>query len=1043
MHTERVQACASLRARQSTYSFRCDRLILLAIAIFGASLALADPETKKTSFDIAAQPAKTSLTLYARQARVQLGFAADVVDDVLTNAVKGEYENAQALEILLEGTGLEGEQGERGIIIRLASEGELTSGIEEPAPAIADENGLQFTQTGAQSPSHTATSRESNASGEDDDESITTREEIVVTGSRIRGAQSASPMVTVSRQEIAQSGFATVEELVDKLPQNYGAGASLDISTDFANTTNVVGGRVDDRAGGTSINLRGLGASSTLILVNGRRISPGGHTARFTNISSIPLTAIERVEVLTDGASAIYGSDAIAGVVNFILRDDYHGAETRLRYGVGAGGVKPEVLLGQSFGISWNDGGALLTYEYYDSENLANSDRDITSTNDLRRFGGADWRLPGGNPGNISAGGQLWAIPAGQDGTSLTAADFDLNAPLNLYNDRSVGDVIPALERHSAFLHLTQSIGKAKLFADAQFSTQERHTRTNFGTFDITVPDTNPFFVDPTGTGLTTVTIANYSVEDDIGPSPSYGEIDSFGTTLGVHLDISENWNGELTGSWSKEKATSGNKLTFNDGFFDSLGESDPEFAYNPFGDGSNTNPALLESILDRSREERNKSENDLWGLSLNIGGELFDLTSGALQIASGIEFREESLFSQRLNPTSQTADTSRDVLAVYTELFFPLVGSENNRRGLHRLELSLAGRYEDYSDFGSSTNPKVGIVWSPTQELALRGTYGTSFRAPALFDLDVTIPGANFAIYIPQAFVDLGLVPFPFISRAGGNEDLQAEEATTWTAGFQWSPSRIKGMLLDVTYFNIEFEDRIDLSGATFVTGSNDPRFATLFNTNPTPEQIAALVNDPTWVESFAGFTTTPEDILSGDSPVGAILDLRKRNLAKSVTTGVELQLSYDFDTALGAFNMGLNANYIFDFEQRIIATDPLVDEVDTLGRPVDFRTRASVTWSHREWSMSGFVDYMDGYTDNVSDPARPIDSWTTLDLTIAYSTGADAGLLSDTRLSLTTQNVFDEDPPFVDTFGGLAYDSANGNPLGRFIAFQATKHW
>ncbi len=388
--------------------------LLLGPAIIAAAALAATPskalaqtndaadslEQRIVEFDIPAQAVPAALGAFARQTGLQFLFITTGYETVQANAVVGSYPIQEALDRLLTGTGLSATYSQgTTITVNPVPETPPTAPTqqEEPAEPVVAQPG-----------------------------SIV--EEVVVTGSRIRGAESASPVLSVSRIEMDRAGFATVEQLFDKLPQTFGGGASLDTLTDTGNDTNVVGGNVGNEAGGTSVNLRGLGASSTLILVDGRRLSPSGFGSAFTNISSIPITAIERVEVLTDGASAIYGSDAIGGVVNFILRSDYDGAETRVRYGSDWRGDTNDILFGQAFGRSWSDGSAILVYEYYDSENLANGDRDFTATSDLRRFGGSDRRQPGGSPANIDAGGQLWAIPAGQDGTSLTAADFPADA---------------------------------------------------------------------------------------------------------------------------------------------------------------------------------------------------------------------------------------------------------------------------------------------------------------------------------------------------------------------------------------------------------------------------------------------------------------------------------------------------------------------------------------------------------------------------------------------------------------------------------------
>lgn len=1028
--------------------------LLVVAALVIADLAIAEasePDANPVEFNIPAQAVPAALGEFARQARVQLFFISDGFEGIQANAVDGSYPLQQALDLLLEGTGLAATySAESGVKVRpvSASMDTLIRGSQQLTAVAADATDEGW--TGAPSRSRRAAN-----SDESDFETVPRKlEEIVVTGSRIRGAQGASPVVTITRQEIDRSGFSTVEEIVEKLPQNFGAGAS---QAGYANplfSDDAVGGSVGDFVGGTSVNLRGLGASSTLVLFNGRRMSPSGRSASFTDISGIPVTAIERIEVLTDGASAIYGSDAIGGVVNFIMRDDYDGAETRLRYGSDSGGDTSEVLLGQSFGISWDRGSMLLSYEYFHHDNLANIDRSFAASNDLTQFGGDDFRTLGGNPANVMAGGQMFAIPPGQDGTSLTASDFDPEAPLNRHSFLEAQDMLPAQEHHSGFLSLSQQLGATELFTDVRISSRRTKTRRSTSTADITVPgddpltpqiEGNPFFVDPTGTGLTSVVVRGYSFADDIGPTISEGESDSYSAALGVRFGMGEAWHGELTGNWSRQEAS----LTLSnavdrEALTAAVAQTDPELAFNPFGDGSSTNPAVLDTLR-TNRRVGVLSENDLRSISLTVDGAVLEAPGGLAQLAAGAEMRRESLFT--VDPPASdelpipSIDDSRDIRAVYAELFLPLVGPDNRRSAIHRLDLSLAARYEDYSDFGNSTNPKLGLVWSPAQSVVLRGTWGTSFRAPQLTDLN-TASASNVFLYLPQFFVDIGAIPLTTLVMQGANGSLRPEKATTWTAGIEWRPPTINGLLLDITYFNVDFKDRIDVPFLSLTDGYA-PRFASLLNTNPTSDQIAAIANDPRYEEvTFAG-TTPAEDLLSGAAPVGAIMDRRVNNLSKSIVSGLELQASLEFDTAIGEFDLGLNGNYLLDFKRALLATDPLIDEVDTLGRPVDLRARAQLTWTRAAWSISGFVNYTDGYTDNVSAPARPVDSWTTVDLTVAYDTGDVKNILSDTRISLTAQNLFDEDPPFVNTFGGLAYDVTNANGLGQFLRLQAIKEW
>lgn len=1026
-------------------------------AILFSPFALAQDATSAWvdgTINVEAQPLAEALKDFSAQTGLQLAYVATLAENKTSNGVEDAKSPDDALDAILDNTGLEYQfVNDETIAIGEATKprGNSDSKNSKITPVLMARNRTTSQEAPRSQPQVTSSNE---AEGEEQ-----VLEQIIVTGSRIRGAQNASPVVTITRDEIDLAGYATVEEVVENLPQNFGAGATLDTNVDVLNQAHIVGGDVQNFAGGTSVNLRGLGADSTLVLLNGRRMSPSGAASAFTNIGSIPISAIERIEVMTDGASAIYGSDAIGGVINFILRDSYEGAETRLRFGSDDGGDRSDVLFGQSFGTSWDRGNVLLTYEYYDAEPLAMADRPFTASNDLRPFGGTDWRSPGGNPGNIVAGGQTFAIPEGQDGTALTPADFvGLENTRYFHNSRQFGDQIPSQERHSVFMHLGQAVGAIELFGIARYMNNEQEqlqggasgsvaTLPVFGDNPATSEaEGNPWFVDPTGTGLPFV-VVEYATAEDFGAPLSLVELESAGATLGGRFEFSDSWSSELAINWSEEEGRTylANQFDFL-GLFAAMNSPDPNQAFNPFGDGANTSPAVIESLVSRDKILSTTYRNALSSVNFDVHGETFALAGGAVKVSAGIDFREESLDTELFNINTGTStgqnSLERDILAVYAEVFFPLVGSANRRAGMQQLEVSLAARHEDYSDFGSSTNPKLGVIWSPTESLALRGTVGTSFRAPSLTDLDDSFL-SNWG-YIPEGF--LGIAPFGFLLKNGRNSELQAQEATTWTAGFQWRPEKLDGLSLDMTYFDIDFEGRIEnpAPGITFVAAIGDPRFASVQTLDPSDEEIAAFVNSPNYRESIIiGGPFPAEDILSGALPVEAIFDNRLTNLAQSVATGIELQLGYVSDTALGLFSFGLNGSYVFDFERRLLPTDPLVEEVDTFGRPVDLRARGNVGWSRGGWSVSGFVNYTDGYTDNVSDPDREVDSWTTVDLTIAYETQRSEGFFSDIRLGLTTQNLFDEDPPFVDTVGGVGYDAVNANPIGRFFSLHVTREW
>ena len=287
---------------------------------------------------------------------------------------------------------------------------------------------------------------------------------ITVTGTHIRGARAAGAQLEIyTREDLDRSGYATVQDFIHTLPQNFqGGGGSEDASTGTLGTSN--------HFSGSSINLRGLGADSTLVLLNGRRMPNAGLEGNFIDISLLPQAAIERIEILPDGASALYGSDAIGGVVNFIMRKDYSGAETRLRYGRATESNTDEYRLSQAFGGTWSSGHAFISYEFYRRDFLTYGDRDYARSLDLRSQGGADYRYTLSSPGNIldlATFQPAYAIPSGQDGRNLTVDDLLPNQ--TNYQDRNPrGSLLPKQTRHSLFASEEQSItDNITIFADS------------------------------------------------------------------------------------------------------------------------------------------------------------------------------------------------------------------------------------------------------------------------------------------------------------------------------------------------------------------------------------------------------------------------------------------------------------------------------------------------------------------------------------------------------------------------------------------------
>ncbi len=969
----------------------------LFLALMGTAAMLAPApalarEEARQEVRLPAQPLAQSLRMVGTQFGRTVGMASDLVAGRAAPALAGQYGFEEAVAELLRGTGLIAVPAGRGLVIRPA----------RTAAATPDGGGPQ------------------------------PEDEIVVTGSRIRGAPPAGArVVTIDREAIEQSGYATTQQIVQALPQNFGGGlneGTIGFTLDNNSNANL--------AYGSSVNLRGLGTTSTLTLIDGNRVALGGVAGMFVDLSLIPASAIDRVEIVADGASAIYGSDAVAGVVNVRLRKDYEGAETRARFGAAKG--FDEWQFGQIAGTGWSSGHLTVGYEYYRRGNLAASDRPYV-TEDLRPFGGPDYRKSFANPGTIiAADGSVHGIPRGQDGTALTPGQLLAGQP-NLADGRASSDILPRQKRHAAFASLTQSLAPWLRFG-AQGFYAERHsdvrtTPDNYGY--VTVPVTNPFYVDPIGTGEPVM--VNYDFTKDLGPQMRRAYVRAWSANAGFEASIGR-WRAELRGSYGiqRERDRSVNIPNYVR-LAEALADPDPATAYNLFGDGSFTPRATIERV--RGFRENNGTSR-VRSAALKLDGPLFALPGGPARLAIGGEIR-----SERYGSTSVDFDFSaepvdggsagfpiaRRVTAGYAELSLPLVGAEQNIAFVEALDLSLAGRVERYSDFGTTANPKVGATWKLGDGFALRGSWGKSFRAPGFADIRT---GRGTAAYIPLP------VPDPasptgstnVLALIGSNPDVGPEKADTWTFGAVFAPPKLPGLRLEASYFDIRYRNRIANLGTDYMAFlGNRGLYGSLITDDPSAELLARYYGDENFRNPFA----IPA------SAIGAIVDGRTLNLSSVHMRGIDFDLGYDMSRGKTSIGAGVSGAWIFDIRQRITPTAPALDVVSTTGNPVDLRLRGRLTLANGPWNAAAFVNYIDGYRNTSVVPAARVSSWTTLDLQLGYDLGK---LVPGTRLSLSASNLFDRKPPYAENaniFSASGYDPDNASPIGRLVALQLVKTW
>ncbi len=906
-----------------------NRKSLLAAAIALAcsvsfSTHVAAEESRK--IEIPAGDLRVALESLARQAGIELVYRMDQVNGVKTKGVSGELAPRDAAERLIEGTSLELRVDPSGAML-ITAPAPRSTGIRYERDASVQSTSVRSTEPDMRfrvaqvNPSISDATNSSNQQMDANESSSDTKpivlEEVLVTGSHIRGAQNFSaPVIRFDREDIERSGYATTQELIQSLPQNL---------NDISDRTSFNGPGALDYAG-SGVNLRGLGGDSTLVLVNGRRLAAAGK-GDFFDISLIPLSAVERVEVLTDGASAIYGSDAVGGVVNLVLRRDVRGAESRARYGTVTNGNHNEWLAGQMVGHTWGSGQALVSYEYLERSALDGSDRGA---------GGPDAML-----------------------TKIS--------------------LIPEQQRHGALALVTQRISERLEFSSDLFYSQ----RSSNG----------------------------YS--DSGWPLNMADGMKQLGGALAFNIDLATGWQARVGGLFNRNDAERNQTFMTTGELVSAEGNS-----------------------------------NRLWTADVGVDGALYELPGGEVRVALGGQMRGEYFIERR---EDHAGDLKRDVGSAYAEVHLPFVGMRNRRSGVQRLEMTVAARYEDYSDFGSAANPKIGLSWSPTDGLNIRSTWGTSFKAPMLMQLN---QGYRFATIFEDMFVDSSGRMATGLRWQGNGENLGPQKSTNWTAGFDFAPPALEALSLSATYFNVDYVDRIK---GPFPPGY-DPYGQAL--SDPVYDGVAVFHNpDPAYVREIilaarnTGCYTSawaPCDLLSAADRVAAIVDERDRNLAGVSVSGVDVLIGYSWTNALGDWSAQINGAYLLDNTEKLVPGTPELERMNDVWRPVDLRARASLSFGRGALQTAAFLNYIDGYRDRrtgiIGGPLQrdTVSSWTTLDLTVQYDLAGKLGeRRNEVEVSIAANNILNNDPPFVGSLYGVNFDGVNASALGRFVSAQFTVRW
>lgn len=859
-------------------------------------------------------------------------------------------------------------------------------------------------------------------------------EEIVVTGTSIRGVPpTGSNLISVTREDIETHGGANTPDLSASIPQ-----------LSSFNTAPQTSAGTGPGLGSFAPALRGLPASATLPLMNGHRLVGAGVQVTNPDYPLVPNLAVERIEVVADGSSAIYGSDAVAGVVNFITRRNFSGAEISASYGVADDYYAGQI--GGVFGRDWGSGSILAAYQYTENDNITGGERDYRVL-DYSPWGGVDARPSACAEPNVYVGAPYFD-PAPSYAYDSTTDTFGAAGTRNRCDSAAGADIFPSSDIHALFVSAQQDLSdNARLWGEILYSDRRDDIQVAppAAYVQMWCPG-NVFFVPANPNARCPVGAQYEGVYFNVG---NILGTDHFTNTnhkvvrnssLGVDFDLPNDLNLRVYGTSDWADNDTFVPLVSPTALQAYASSTNPADALDPFG--ANTPQATIEALRDGTYFVDVTEEQSVNLAALKLDGPLADLPGGQLRFAAGAEARHEA-FAQRgyyLSPAANVdEDMDRDVRAVYGELFIPLVGPANAAPFVRRLTLSLSDRYDDYSDFGSTNNPKLGVNWEPMDGLALRGSYGTSFRAPGLRNLGATI--GSFYVYPADAgtTVNADVAGVQTVYLSGGNPNLEPEEATTYSFGFDLNPSSLRDLRASLTYYNIEYTNVIA-----------SPTFANIF-ADPTLESSLVYfgdVSDPEIDNLLNGIGAQPSGFpaspISGDIYV---VDRRVQNLSTLTTDGLDFDVNYRWTTGFGAVFAGVAGNYILNYETRFSPQAAEANGLD-LGLP-RWTARASLAAQADTISLAGFINYRDGVTSTYATTAAPFiatyesDPYVTLDLRFAW-TLPDAGMTEGTILALQVNDVFDEAPPFFPASSGSPYfDGIGGNynPIGRYVGLNLRK--
>lgn len=857
--------------------------------------------------------------------------------------------------------------------------------------------------------------------------------DIVVTGTLIRGiaTPTGAALNTVSREAIASTGVTGAKDLLNQtVPQLSTFNALPTGSVDFGSAVSKISLRGIGSAAGLS-----SGTNATLVLLNGHRIVPVGILSTDADPDLIPSDILDSVQVLPDGGSATYGSDAVGGVVNFVTRKRFDGVQVHAQHVFGDD-YQENTVTG-TIGKSWEGGTAFISATYDAHDAIFGKDRGYVTT-DFTAHGGNDNRSTSCAYGTFTVSGQRYS------GNGFGAISAPPRCDATDYTS-----LTPDEKRWNVFGYVEQQLTDTLKFSvDGFWSDRKASVYSDIGNIptSYTITSANPYFHSVAGETSQTVSLnysralGNYRVTPQ-----SYSQY-QFAPSL--TWKANDNWQvraeflyGESTSIIHDRSGLNGAAITSTN--------------FDPY-DPALTSPDVLRSLA--NYELYSSGKNTLESGTVTANGTLFQIPGGDVKLAVGGEIRHQSLLDQTVTgPIGDLTglmsfNSSRTVKAAFAELLVPVVGADNASAGLRGLSFDFAVRYDDYSDFGGTTNPRVGFDYRPFEDLVIRANYQTTFVAPSLADsgnkIDTRFQLQTLDSNVYQVFI------------AGSGVNLKPETGRTWSLGADWAPHALPGLHASVTYWNTKIDNLISQALAAF--GGSTGASATAYNlcgTGYAPKAKSASANgactaaylnsiQPTWLRIDNGAAPsirTINDLFASGVTLADVIDARRNNFGTAKLEGIDASIAYTTDTSFGTVFGSIAGTYNLRRDISPRAGSAFVDYLSGAAVVASprYNVVAALGGSSGPVTVRANMRHTSGYNIPVGNAVGQtrVGSFTLFDLYAGIELGK-LTMLKNLKLDLAVNNVFNQDPPY---YGGAMNANrpagyANGGTLGRTIAVGLT---